>query len=70
MTTLSEIAATSYFSCETVEEVNAFPKVCIVSKVQIDKGEIKHINTNVIKAAIEDAVKLSVEYLPDKHDAK
>ena len=60
MVNTSKFAKTSYFDCKTVEDFEAFPKVCITSEVIIDKGEIHHVNTDEIKAAIEKAVKTSV----------
>ena len=60
MVKTSEIAMTSYFDCKTVEDIEAYPKVCITAEVVIDKGKIHHINTDELKAAIEKAVKTSV----------
>ena len=64
MVNTSKFAKTSYFDCKTVEDFEAFPKVCITSEVIIDKGEIHHVNTDEIKAAIEKAVKTSVWLYP------
>ncbi len=64
MVNTSKFAKTSYFGCKTVEDFEAFPKVCITSEVIIDKCEIHHVNTDEIKAAIEKAVKTSVWLYP------
>lgn len=60
MVKTSEVALTSYFDCKTVEDFEAYPKVCITAEVTIDKGKIHHTNTDELKAAIEKAVKTSV----------
>lgn len=60
MVKTSEFALTSYFDCKTVEDFEAYPKVCITEEVTIDKGKIHHTNTDELKAAIEKAVKTSV----------
>ncbi|MBQ6140789.1 MAG: hypothetical protein IJI54_05830 [Kiritimatiellae bacterium] len=64
MVNTSKSAKTLYFDCKTVEDSEAFPKVCITSEMVIDKGEIHHVNTDEIKAAIEKAVKTSVWIYP------
>ena len=56
----SKFAVTTYFDCKTVEDVEAFPKVCIATEVTIGKGMVHHVNTDEIKAAIEKAVMTSV----------
>ena len=60
MVNTSKFAKKLYFGCKTVEDFEAFPKVCITSEVIFDKGEIHHVNTDEIKAAIEKAAKTSV----------
>lgn len=64
MVKTSEFALTSYFDCKTVEDFEAYPKVCITAEVTIDKGKIHHTNTDELKAAIEKAVKTSVWLYP------
>ena len=62
----STIAIPAYFDCKTIEEAEAFPKVCITAELIIDRGAIHHINTGEIKAAIENAVKNAVWYVEKK----
>lgn len=56
----SKFAVTSYFDCKTVEDFEAYPKVCITAEVAIEKAKVHHVNTDEIKAAIEKAVRTSV----------
>ena len=56
------IALANFFKCETTEEHTLFPKVQIVAEFIIDRGEIHHVNTDEIKAALENAVKNAVWY--------
>lgn len=59
-TKTSKFAVTTYFDCKTVEDVEAYPKVCITAEVTIDKGMVHHVNTDEIKATIEQSVMTSV----------
>lgn len=70
MVNTSKFAKILHFDCKTVEDFEAFPKVCITSEVVIDKGEIHHVNTDEIKAAIEKAVKTSVWLYPESQGAE
>lgn len=60
MVNTSKFAVTTYFDCNTIEDVEAYPKVCITAEVAIDKAKVHHVNTDEIKAAIEKAVRASV----------
>ena len=60
----SSFATAIVFNCETDEVADAFPKVRINAEVAIDRGGIHHINTDEIKAALENAVKNAVWYVP------
>lgn len=64
------IALTNLFECETTEEHTSFPKVRIVAELIIDRGEIHHVNTDKIKAALENAVKNAVWYCGKKPSAE
>ena len=66
MVKTSKIAITTYFDCKTIEDPYAFPKVCITAELIIDRGKIHHVNTDEIKAAIENAVKNAVWYIENK----
>ena len=66
----STIAMTNFFDSETTEEHTSFPKVRIVAEIVIDRGEIHHVNTDEIKAALENAVKNSVCYCEEKPKAE
>lgn len=59
-TNTSKFAVTSYFDCRTIEDVEAYPKVCIAAEVTIDKAKVHHVDTDKIKSEIEKAVKASV----------
>jgi len=67
MVKTSKNAMTTYFDCKTIEDAGAFPKVCITAELIIDSGniyhKIHHVNTDEIKAAIENAVKNAVWYI-------
>lgn len=56
----SKFAVTTYFDCRTTEDVEAYPKVCITAEVAIDKAKVHHVNTDEIKATIEQSVMTSV----------
>ena len=56
----SKSAVTTYFDCRTTEDVEAYPKVCITAEVAIDKAKVHHVNTDEIKATIEQSVMTSV----------
>ena len=62
MVNTSMIAIPTHFDCQTVEDAEAFPKVCITAELIVDRGAIHHVNTDEIKAAIENAVKNAVWY--------
>ncbi len=64
------VALTNFFECETTEEHTSFPKVRVVSEIVIDRGKIHHVNTDEIKAAIENAVKNAVWYCGKKPSAE
>ena len=66
MVNTSKIAIPTYFDCKTIEDAEAFPKVCITAELIIDSGKIHHVNTDDIKAAIENAVKNAVWYIEKK----
>ena len=68
MVKTSNIAMTTYFDCKTIEDAEAFPKVCITAELIIDSGKIHHVNTDEINAAIENAVKSSVWYIEKKKE--
>ena len=48
----SKFAVTTHFDCNTVEDVSAFPKVCITAVLTIGKGKIHNVNTAEIKTSI------------------
>ena len=62
----STIAMTTYFDCKTIEDADALPKVCITAELIVDSGAIHHVNTDEVKAAIENAVKNAVWYIEKK----
>ena len=66
MVNTSTIAIPTHFDCQTIEDADAFPKVCITAELIIDRGAIHHVNTDEIKAAIENAVKNAVWYIEKK----
>ena len=66
MVKTSTIAIPTHFDCQTIEDAYAFPKVCIKAELIIDSGKIHHVNTDEIKAAIENAVKNAVWYIEKK----
>ena len=47
-----KFAVTTHFDCNTVEDVSAFPKVCITAVLTIGKGKIHNVNTDEIKTTI------------------
>lgn len=59
-TNTSKFAVTSYFDCRTIEDVEAYPKVCISAEVTVDKAKVHHVDTDKIKSEIEKVVKASV----------
>ena len=63
------VALTNFFECETTEEHTSFPKVRVVAEIVIDRGKIHHVNTDEIKAALENAVKNAVWYCGKKPSA-
>ena len=66
MVNTSKITMLTYFDCKTIEDADALPKVCITAELIIDSGKIHHVNTDEIKAAIENAVKNAVWYIEKK----
>ena len=66
MVKTSTIAIPTHFDCQTIEDAEAFPKVCITAELIVDRGSIHHVNTDEIKAAIENAVKNAVWYIEKK----
>ena len=66
MVNTSRIAIPTHFDCQTIEDAEAFPKVCIMAELIVDCGAIHHVNTYEIKAAIENAVKNAVWYIEKK----
>ena len=66
MVNTSTIAIPTHFDCQTIEDAKAFPKVCITAELIVDRGAIHHVNTDEIKAAIENAVKNAVWYTDKK----
>ena len=66
MVKTSTIAIPTHFDCQTIEDAEAFPKVCIMAELIVDRGAIHHVNTDEIKAAIENAVKNAVWYIEKK----
>lgn len=66
MINTSKVAISTYFDCKTIEDAEAFPKVYITAELIIDCGAIHHVNTDEIKAAIENAVKNAVWYIEKK----
>ena len=59
-TNTSKFAVTTYFDCRTIEDVEAYPKVCIAAEVTVDKAKVHHVDTDKIKSEIEKVVKASV----------
>ena len=68
MVNTSKITMLTYFDCKTIEDADALPKVCITAELIIDSGKIHHVNTDEIKAAIENAVKNAVWYIEKKKE--
>ena len=66
MVNTSMIATPTHFDCQTVEDAEAFPKVCITAELIVERGAIHRVNTDEIKAAIENAVKNAVWYIEKK----
>lgn len=66
MVNTSTIAIPTHFDCRTIEDAEAFQKVCITAELIVDRGAIHHVNTDEIKAAIENAVKNAVWYTDKK----
>lgn len=64
------VALTNFFECETTEEHTSFPKVRVVAEIVIDRGKIHHVNTDEIKAELENAVKNAVWYCAKKPSAE
>lgn len=64
------VALTKFFECETTEEHTSFPKVRVIAEIVIDRGEIHLVNTDEIKAALENAVKNAVWYCAKKPSAE
>ena len=50
-------AVASFFNCETVEDIEAFPKVRISAEVTLcERAAIHHFNTDEVKYRLEKAV--------------
>ena len=66
MVKTSTIAIPTRFDFQTIEDAEAFPKVCITAELIVSRGAIHHVNTDEIKAAIVNAVKNAVWYIEKK----
>ena len=66
MANTCKIAIPTYFDCKTIEDAEAYPKVCITAELIVDIGAIHHVNTYEIKEAIKNAVKNAVWYIEKK----
>lgn len=52
-----QMAIVDFFNCETVEDVNAYPKVRITAEVTLcERAAIHHINTDEVKCKLARAV--------------